>query len=57
MERMSDAFGRAHWNVQDFGRKFSLNASGLYVHRDMSIDIVSKYELVTYFGKRSSFNG
>ncbi len=57
MERMSHAFGRSHWNVQDFGKKLSLNAFELDVRHDMSIDIVSKYELVTYFGKKSSSNG
>jgi hypothetical protein len=57
MERMSHAFGHAHWNVQDFGKKLSLNVFKLDVHHDMSIDIVSEYELVKYFGKKSSSNG
>jgi hypothetical protein len=48
-------FWHAHWNVQDFGEKLSLNAFGLNVRCDISVDIVSKDELVTYFGKRSSF--
>jgi hypothetical protein len=43
--------------VQDFGKKLSLNVFKLDVRHDMSIDIVSKYELVTYFGKKSSSNG
>ncbi len=57
MERMSHAFGCAHWNVQNFGKKLFLNAFGLDVRRDISIGIVSKDELVTYLGKRSSSNG
>jgi hypothetical protein len=56
MEKMSHVFGHAHWNVQDFGDKLSLNAFGLDVHCDTSTNIVSKDELVTYFGKRSSPN-
>jgi hypothetical protein len=56
MEKMSHVFSHVYWNVQDFGDKLSLNASRLDVHRDTSTNIVSKDELVTYFGKRSSLN-
>jgi RNA recognition motif-containing protein len=43
--------------VHDFGNKLSLNVYGLNVHHDISTNIVSEDELVTYFGKRSSLNG
>jgi hypothetical protein len=56
MERMSHAFGCTYWNVQDFGEKLSLNAFRLDVRCDIPIDIISKDELVTFFGKRSSLN-
>ncbi len=51
MEKMSHAFGCTHWNVQNFGEKLSLNASRLDVCCDISINIVSKDELVTFLGK------
>jgi hypothetical protein len=45
------------WNVEDFGEKLSLKSSTLDIHRDITSKIVSKDDLVTYFGKRSSPNG
>ncbi len=54
---MNHVFGCTHWNVQDFGEKLSLNASRLDACCDISIDIVSKDELMTFFGKRLFLNG
>lgn len=51
IERMNHAFGHTHWNVQEFEKNLSLNASRLDVHCDISTNIVSKDELVTFLGR------
>jgi hypothetical protein len=57
MQRINHALGQTQWNVQNFGEKLSLKSSGLDTHCDITSKIVSKDDLLSYFGKRSSPNG
>jgi hypothetical protein len=43
--------------VQDFGEELSLKSSRLNAHHDITSEIVSENDLVTYFGKKSPPNG